>query len=431
MIKQYFQQAWAQLCQQPLISGVTVAGTALSIFLIMLVVMVQQVQVEPFAPESNRDRFLHVKCGSIGNENWGEGNTSNGPMSVRSGKEMYKSLTTPEAVTLYTIGTTSTPVNVPNQPATAVDVKETDDDFWRVFDFVFVDGKPYDRATFDAGSPVAVITESVARLLFGSTRVAGREFLLAHAPYRVCGVVRDVSTLATTAYAQVWIPYSSTDQVNNTWNNGLMGLMSCTILAKSRSDFPAIREECDRRLEAYNQVIGENGYKFISRNRPYDQEKDAIAVAANWEPDLKAERRSRFMVYLILLIVPAINLSSMTQSRLRQRVAEIGVRRAFGCTRGEVAGQILAENFIVTLLAGVLGFLLSVLFAYVGNEVLFSQEYSMTLNPPVVDASILIHASTFLWALLFCFVLNLLSAGIPAWRASRMNIVESIGGRLH
>lgn len=137
------------------------------------------------------------------------------------------------------------------------------------------------------------------------------------------------------------------------------------------------------------------------------------------------------MVYLILLIVPAINLSSMTQSRLRQRVAEIGVRRAFGCTRGEVAGQILAENFIVTLLAGVLGFLLSVLFAYVGNEVLFSQEYSMTLNPPVVDASILIHASTFLWALLFCFVLNLLSAGIPAWRASRMNIVESIGGRLH
>ena len=184
MIKQYFQQAWAQLRQNPIISVVNVTGTALAIFLIMLVVMVQQVQVEPFAPESNRDRFLHVRCGSITNENWGEGDSSNGPISVRSAKEMYKSLTTPEAVTLYTIGTTSTPVNVPNQPATAVDVKETDDDYWRVFDFAFTDGKPYDRATFDAGQPVAVITESVARLLFGSTKVAGREFLLAHAPYR-------------------------------------------------------------------------------------------------------------------------------------------------------------------------------------------------------------------------------------------------------
>ena len=432
MLKQYIQQAWSQLRQQPVISAVNVTGTALSIFLIMLVVMVQQVQVEPFQPESNRNRFLHVRCGSITNEKWGEGNSSNGPISVRTGRELYKSLETPEAVTLYTIGTASTPVGLPNQPATAVDVKETDDDFWRVFDFAFMDGKPYDRATFDAGQPVAVVTESVARMLFGTaTGVSGREFLLAHAPYRVSSVVRDVSTLATTAYAQVWIPYTSTNQVNNTWNEDLMGMMSCTILAKSRADFPAIREECDRRLEAYNQVIGENGYKFFSRNRPYDQEKNAIAYAANYEPDLKAERRSRLVIYLILLIVPAINLSSMTQSRLRQRVSEIGVRRAFGCTRGEIAGQILAENFIVTLLAGVLGFLLSLLFAYVGNEILFSQEYSMTLNPPTVDASILIHLSTFLWALLFCFVLNLLSAGIPAWRASRMNIVESIGGRLH
>ena len=431
MIKQYFQQAWSQLRQQPLISLVNVAGTALSIFLIMLVVMMQQVQVEPFQPESNRDRFLHVRCGSIGNEKWGEGDTSNGPLSVRSAKEMYKSLTTPEAVTLYTYGTTATPVSLPNQAATAVDVKETDDDFWRVFDFAFTDGKPYDRATFDAGQPVAVITESVARLLFGTTDVAGREFLLAHAPYRISGVVQDVSTLANTAYAQVWIPYTSTDQVNNTWTADLMGLMSCTILAKDRADFPAIREECDRRLAAYNQVIGENGWKFISRNRPYDQEKDAIAFGANYEPDLQAERRSRLVIYLILLIVPAINLSSMTQSCLRQRVSEIGVRRAFGCTRGEIAGQILAENFIVTLLAGVLGFLLSVGFAYTCNDIIFAQEFSMTLNPPTVDASILIHLSTFLWALLFCFVLNLLSAGIPAWRAARMNIVESIGGRLH
>ena len=95
MIKQYFQQAWAQLRQQPLISGVTVAGTALSIFLIMLVVMMQQVQVEPFAPESNRDRFLHVKWGSITNEAWGDSN-SNGPWSATTLKEIYGKLTTPE-----------------------------------------------------------------------------------------------------------------------------------------------------------------------------------------------------------------------------------------------------------------------------------------------------------------------------------------------
>ena len=50
MIKQYFTQAWAQLRQQPMISVVSIAGTALAIFLIMLVVMMQQVKVAPFAP---------------------------------------------------------------------------------------------------------------------------------------------------------------------------------------------------------------------------------------------------------------------------------------------------------------------------------------------------------------------------------------------
>ncbi len=45
MIKQYFTQAWAQLRQQPMISAVSIAGTALAIFLIMLVVMMQQVKV--------------------------------------------------------------------------------------------------------------------------------------------------------------------------------------------------------------------------------------------------------------------------------------------------------------------------------------------------------------------------------------------------
>ncbi len=46
------------LRHQPVISGVTLIGTALTIFLIMVVVMIQQIPVLPFAPESNRPRLL-------------------------------------------------------------------------------------------------------------------------------------------------------------------------------------------------------------------------------------------------------------------------------------------------------------------------------------------------------------------------------------
>lgn len=428
MIKQYFTQAWAQLRQQSMISTVTITGTALAIFLIMLVVMVQQVQVVPFAPESNRDRFLHVKWMSIANKEWGDG-TSNGPMSVRTAQECFQSLKTPEAVSIYACQTESTPVGLPGQPSTGVDMLQTDDAFWRIFDFSFTAGKPYDKATFDSGIPVAVITESVSRHLFGTTESVGREFLLNHAPYRVCGVVKDVSTLATTAYGQVWIPFTSTNFKNDTWSDH-MGMASCIILARHRSDFPAIREEAERRQREYNTLIGEQGYELIYRNRPYDQEKNALVTGANVEPDVNAARRQRLIIFLILLIVPAINLSSMTQSRLRQRVSEVGLRRAFGSTRMEIMGQIVAENLVLTFFAGVLGLLLSVAFAYLGESMLFAEGFSKTVNAPLIDSSILLHVSTFGWALFFCFVLNLLSSGIPAWKASRVGIVNALGGKL-
>lgn len=38
---------------------ITVIGTSLALFLIMVVVMMQEIQIAPFAPESNRERLLH------------------------------------------------------------------------------------------------------------------------------------------------------------------------------------------------------------------------------------------------------------------------------------------------------------------------------------------------------------------------------------
>ncbi len=65
------KQILNELRQQPLVSLISIVGTALSIFLIMLVVMLQQVKVADFAPESNRSRMLHWKFASIRHTSWG------------------------------------------------------------------------------------------------------------------------------------------------------------------------------------------------------------------------------------------------------------------------------------------------------------------------------------------------------------------------
>ena len=427
MIRQYFKAVWSQLKQQPMISAVSVMGTALAIFLIMLVVMLQQVKVAPYAPESNRDRFLHTMfvCASRG-----ETDNTISSMSERTFHQLYGQLETPEAVTAYVVFTAAQPVGLPGEATFSVDMRGTDDVYWKVFDFDFVDGKPFNEATFKAAQRVAIITESVALRLFGTTQACGREFEMAHIPFRVSGVVKDVSTMAYHAYAQIWVPYTLGIDFDFGDYGGIVGSLSATILSRSSSDFSKIREEIKKNLLAYNAMLKETGYQVIDFNQPYDQEKASMLVLSNSvEPDVAAAQRTRWMIFLILLIVPAINLSSMTQSRYRQRVSEIGVRRAFGCTRFELVVQLLGENLILTLAAGVVALLLSVGFAYIGTDFLFVQNLpTMSTEMPEVNITMLLQFSTFGWALLFCFVLNLLSTSIPAWRASRMNIVNALEG---
>lgn len=419
---------WGAFKQQPVLSIISVIGTALAIFLIMVVVMMQQVKVAPFAPESNRDRMLHNRYASVAqidNEKY----QSNGPMSWDHIKQVFMSMTTPEAVAVYTAFSTTGNLSLPNEVPLAVDYIGVNDQFWKVFDFTFIDGKPFDEATFNANIPVIVITESVAKKLFGTTEVTGRSIDFDHVPYTVAGVVKDVSSLATTAYAQAWPNLSSTVEFASVWNGNIGGYLAATILAKSRDDFDAVRAEYNKSINAYNTTLKESGQEVITRNRPYDQEKDACGQAANIEPDVEGARRTRWIIYAILLIVPAVNLSSMTESRLRQRVAEIGVRRAFGAKRSEILGGLITENLLITLAAGIIGWVLSIVFAYLSSSFLFAQPFTSTVNPASLEIGMLVQPSTFLWALLFCFVLNLISSGIPAFRASRSNIVNSLSNR--
>lgn len=432
MWKQYIKLTWFQLKQQPIISAVSIIGTALSICLIMIFVMMKQVKVASIAPESNRERFLHTMlCGA----ERGDEHTNSG-LSAETFNAIFGNLATPEAVASYDIFTSATLTNIPGQYGVQADVKGTDGNFWKVFDFRFIDGKPYTQVEFNSGIPVAVISETISRKLFGTSQSAGREFQIARKPYKVIGVVKDVSILTNFAYAQIWAPYSAFNQATKMYhpNQKITGMTSCTILAKKKGDFKDIKNEVYRKLEEYNKSLESTGYKTNLYNQPYGHEKTILITLGKdeFEPDVTHINRIRYIVFLILLAVPAINLSSMTQSRFRQRVNEIGVRRAFGCTRRELVMQLLSENLVLTLAGGLLGLLLSIVIGFVGESMLFIDTMPTTsIALPEIHLNMLLKPSTFFLSLIFCFILNLMSTGIPAWHASKANIVNALEGSLN
>lgn len=428
MIRLYFQQALYHLRENPIITWVSIAGTALAICMIMVLVITLQVRMVDCEPEVNRSRSLYVSYITYKQKGADDSRGAHSSMSVRTGRECLKPLASAQAVTLVS-QSDKVRLSVPAGAQTTADMVATDADFWTVFRFRFLDGKPFTQADCDAGLPRAVIAASVARKLFGTTEASGRTMMMNHAEFQVTGVVADVSTLASDCYAQVWTTYNAVDTDAYAWGPaGVMGVVKAIVLARDRADFPQLRREAALLLDRYND--GLDDYEISFKGQPDGR---FVHLYRRWytlRPDTGGAVLRYVAVILILLLVPAINLSSMTLSRMRKRMAEIGVRKAFGATGNELMGQVFMENMLLTLIAGVLGFLLSYAATFVLNGFLFGDSANAVLSgDTTLTPGMLLSPWTFAAALLFCLLMNLLSAGIPAWKASRMNIVDAINQR--
>jgi putative ABC transport system permease protein len=428
MYKQYLNQTLHLLKENKLLSAISIIGTALAISMIMVIVIVYEVKTANYEPETHRDRMLTVKWAGIVDKKHPDWN-SNSMLSSRVVKECFYTLKSAEAVT----GILPYQPKLANIPGGTTDLKcdvsFTDAAFWKVFEFSFLKGKPFVQEEFESGIKKAVITESLARHLYGNIDVIGKPIRFSYIDYTISGVVKDVSTLAEAAYAQAWVPYTVIKRpFYEDWSEGLLGSFRCYILARNSSDFDKIRNEVNRNVIALN--AGQKSQNLILRGQPDTQFVQMTRRWANEDAKVKETIIKYSIVLVILLLVPAINLSGMTLSRMRKRMAEIGVRKAFGANRKELLGQILYENFVLTILGGIVGLFFSFVSVYFMKEWLLSSSMDGYLaGSSSLSIEMLFKSSVFLYALLFCMLLNMLSAGIPAWKASRTNIVNALNDR--
>ncbi len=423
MIKLYFKQAWNLISENKLLSIISIVGTALAIAMIMCIVLIFQARTGNYEPEVYRDRTLTtnmVMARKISDEGWNNGSQ----LSLSTVKKCFYPLETAEAVTAYISGITQLAATPDGVEEVKCKVAYTDNTFWQVFRFRFLSGKPYGEE-FISGVKTVVVSRSLARRVFGTDEVVGRTLSLSFVNFTVCGVVADVSLLAEHAYAEAWAPYPTFPLWEEEYSDGLLSTYKCCILAPSTRQMDAVREEVNRRVDAMNATQKE--FKLMLFGAPDTQLMTMARKYTFDEPDVPRLVLTWTVVICILLLVPAINLSGITLSRMRKRMEEMGLRRAFGATRGELLWQVLSENLVITLIGGLVGWAFSYL-AVLGMR-------SWLLNTPMsgysgvdtaVSSAMVITPGIFVAAMLFCLLLNLLSAGIPAWRVSRTSIVNAL-----
>lgn len=423
---QTIRQAFTILKQNPLLSTISILGTAFAITMIMAIVITWQTKYADLEPEVNRSRCLYFSAMHVqGKENKDWNNF--GKPSAAFMKECIQPLPEVEACTAFSTADVALVSLTDGNNRLKVDAMSTDPDFWKIFKLQFLDGRSFTEAERGGDMQSVVISASVARKLFGTMEAAGRQMLLNREVVRIIGVVKDVSVTAKDAYAQVWSMYHSNElNVTGWWSYN--GNRTIAVLARTPDDFPAIKQGIEKRVKDVNAGLEQRQIDIMEQ--PDNIVAHVNHVWSNIGPNLPMLYLQYGIALFIILLVPSLNLCGLSNSRMQQRVSELGVRKAFGATDGTLIRQILNENLVLTLIGGVVGLIFSYLAVYAMRTWLFTNSDNIgTAGDFSLSMDALFSPAVFVLAFVFCLVINLLSAGLPAWLATRRTIVDSLNDK--
>ncbi len=121
---------------------------------------------------------------------------------------------------------------------------------------------------------------------------------------------------------------------------------------------------------------------------------------------------SAVVVFTILLVTAA----TMGMS-IRERTAEFGILKSLGFTRGLIIGLLVEESMIIAVCGWLVG--------CVGARVLYGSVNLSNLTAGFFSV-LRVQASSLEIGFALAVMVAVVTAGFPAWRASRMNIAEAL-----
>jgi putative ABC transport system permease protein len=126
----------------------------------------------------------------------------------------------------------------------------------------------------------------------------------------------------------------------------------------------------------------------------------------------------------LTLGIGGVGLMNIMLVSVTQRTREIGVQKALGARRRYILMQFLAEALTITFIGGVLGVVLAYVVALsVGRLTLYS---AFAKNGEAGDIRLIIQPGTLIASTLILGAVGLISGMIPAFRASRLDPIESL-----
>jgi putative ABC transport system permease protein len=273
-------------------------------------------------------------------------------------------------------------------------------------------GRPFDKQEDRPGANrVVLLNEGFWRSRLGADpSVVGGDVTIHNDTYRVLGIVPLEYEQAWTR-SDIWLPLASGLDTTSRWDNNLrligrrkpgvtvaqVGAELDTIMAHIEEAYPLLNGGRTVRVKS---ILGNR----LSEDKTLAVKSLAVAVA-------------------LVLLIACANVANVVLARGMGRSKEMALRAALGAGQRRLVRQLVTENLVIALIAGGLGTFI----AYWGVDLVALAQRGD------VGGYATVRMDSFV--LFFAFAVSLVSAVvfglIPAWRASRVAVVNALkeGGR--
>ncbi|MFZ6676976.1 ABC transporter permease [Undibacterium sp. Tian12W] len=414
MLKNYFQIACKVYMRRKLFTAINLLCIVLTMVVLLVVTALLQATFFPIGVEGKSERFLQIGTVTQVSKN----STRRSPLGYKVIDQYLRKMKTVEKVAAVT-GPESVSV-YQKDSVNEIMMRRADAEYWQILDFKLLSGRVPTEEDVKLGRFVAVINESTAKKIFGSTavvsqKVVGQKINAGGQQFEIIGVVEDV--IHMNAFADIWVPITTFP--SSQYREQYTGNFNAMLMGKSAADLPLIRDEL---IQVVKQINADEPTHWDHTYMWADSKLDFFArgiLSHDEVADSGAVQLLAGVVFFMLLfmLLPALNLVNLNSGRIMERAAEIGVRKAFGASNRELVKQFVMENILLCLFGALLGLIFTKLtLVWLSNADLIPYLK--------VDLSFAVFAYGFVIAIVF----GVLSGVIPAWKMSRLDPVLALKG---
>lgn len=413
MILKTLKQTIKIMAQNKFYAFMNLFGISITVAVIMVMWMKTEVNFTANSVESDLDKTLKIHRIKYERK---EG-LSLSSLGFGIIDKCLSDLETPKYTTL--IDTKNWPVVYENRTVKHTAIY-TDENFWKIHNFKFIEGRPFNKNEVETNQNVIVISRNIRDSFFGNTKAVGKSMEFQGVDTKVVGVVENVSLTSVNVFAEVWAPYVR----KNSSAKSYTGPFTMLLYADSSSDIRKIKDEIDDVKVKLNNSLKADSAKVIFFA---DNSFDAYYRGQGSFPEKYVEKYEGLGkilgAFLMIILLPVLNLLSLNYTRIRERFEEIGIRKSFGATNRSMRRQLLYENIFVNLIGGVIGLIFAYVTIYLFKYQIFTE--SVDYEAPIF---ISFNYSVFIITLLSCIIIGYLSGVVPAIKMSKIEPAKVLKG---